>query len=306
MNSPAQTWTNSLLRVTTWELRRAQASRLFWIQVSVLSVGLLCIIWLLCTPGQFEIDSIAGTSPRGLLTLLPILLVSLVLLLPFLTADGVTRDQQRRTHELFMATALPTRAYVWGRYLASLLISLGLALLLLVLIVAMGGFLHLTVAAYPLPQLGGVLLLWAGMVVPAVILVSNCSFALSTLLPGPSLLIKLGLSGIWVLGALVLSRIVDEMTLLPAWYGNWDPTSVITAHGLLTTPFVFFGGSFTPQAFHTIVLFVENQTPDPAGWFIPHLVLTGLGLGLVLIAALAFQRTASTRGGPTRRKDSHA
>src|SRR5256884_3560350 len=52
--------------------------------------------------------------------------------------DGVTRDLNRRTHELLMTTALPTWAYVWGRYLAGLVMSLGLALLLLASILGMG------------------------------------------------------------------------------------------------------------------------------------------------------------------------
>jgi ABC-type transport system involved in multi-copper enzyme maturation permease subunit len=126
---------------------------------------------------------VAGTSAWGLLLTLPLALVLLVLLLPFVTADGVTRDFSRRTHELLLTTALPTWAYVWGRYLVDLLMSLGLALLMLAALLGMGWFLHLTVPAYPLPQASTVLLLWIGMVVPATILVSSLSFALGTILP---------------------------------------------------------------------------------------------------------------------------
>jgi hypothetical protein len=131
--------TSPLLPVLIWELRRFRASRLFWFQ----ALGCFCFLLF-----------VAGTSARGLLHTLPLVLVVLVLLLPFVTADGVTRDLSRRTHELLMTTALPTWAYVWGRYLAGLLISLGLALLLLASILGMGGLLHLTVADYPLPQIG--------------------------------------------------------------------------------------------------------------------------------------------------------
>ena len=106
-------------------------------------------------------------------------------LLTFVMADGVTRDVNRRTHELLMTTALPAWAYVWGRYLAGLVVSLGLALLLLASILGMGGLLHLTVANYPLPQIGVVLLLWVGIVVPATILVSSLSFALGPPSPAP-------------------------------------------------------------------------------------------------------------------------
>ncbi len=51
-----------------------------------------------------------------------------------------------------MTTALPTRTYVLGRYLAGLIIGLGLALLLFVSILGMGGLLHLTDSTYPLPN----------------------------------------------------------------------------------------------------------------------------------------------------------
>jgi hypothetical protein len=48
--------------------------------------------------------------------------VLLGLYLPFIAADGVARDVQRRTHELLMASAVPSRAYIWGRFLSSLLL----------------------------------------------------------------------------------------------------------------------------------------------------------------------------------------
>src|SRR5215469_590536 len=169
-----------LLEVLAWELRRFRASRLFWIQALCFFCLLLLVIWFGHRPSDFTIASnglvfhgfLAGTSAEGLLNILPPgLLVLLVFLLPFVTADGVTRDLQRRTHELLMTTALPSRAYVWGRYLMGLLMSLGLAVLLLLAILGMGLLLHLTVTDYPAPVVGNVVLLWIGMVVPATILV---------------------------------------------------------------------------------------------------------------------------------------
>lgn len=164
------------LNVMAWEFRRFFASRLFWFQALGLFGFLLLMTWALHAPENVTVGMgkggnnanslsgfVAGTSAGGLLHTLPIVLVVLALLLPFLTADGVTRDLSRRTHELLMTTALPIWAYVWGRYLAGLVMSLALALLLLASILGMGGFLHLTVADYPLPQIGAVLLLWVGM-----------------------------------------------------------------------------------------------------------------------------------------------
>ena len=182
-----------LLAVLTWELRRVRASRLFWVQALGFFGVALFFIWATQSPGHvnntstngFGFDiSVAGTSVLGLLKSLQAGLLLLPgLLLPFVTADGVTLDLQRRTHELLMTTALPSRAYVWGRYLMGLLVSLGLALLLLVAILGMYLLLHLTVPTDPLPQVGAVLLLWVGMIVPATILLSSVSFALGTLLP---------------------------------------------------------------------------------------------------------------------------
>ncbi len=214
------------------------------------------------------------------------------MLLPFVNADGVSRDLHRRTHELLMATALPTWAYVWGRYLAGLLMSLGLTLLLLAAILGMGGLLHLTVADYPLPQMGAVLLLWVGMVLPATILVSSFGFVLSTLLPRLSTLVKVVILVAWIVGALVIPRGLGNTTTPPSWCVNWDPTSGITALGLLPAYAIHLGPSITSEAqLEQLVLTMENKMPDLAGWFAPHLLLAGLSLVLVLIAAFAFKRT---------------
>jgi ABC-type transport system involved in multi-copper enzyme maturation permease subunit len=216
----------------------------------------------------------------------------LVLFLPFVTADGVTRDLSRRTHELLMTTALPTWAYVWGRYLAGLVMSLGMTLLLLASILLMGGLLHLTDAAYPLPQMGAVLLLWVGMVVPATLLVSSFGFALSTLLPRLSTLIKVVILVAWIVGAEVIPRGLGNNPTPPAWYVNWDPTSAVTALGLLPAYTIHLGPSITSEAqLQQLILPIENNMPNIAGWLAPHLLLAGLSLVLVLVAAFAFKRS---------------
>ncbi|GHO80051.1 hypothetical protein KSD_78220 [Ktedonobacter sp. SOSP1-85] len=295
-----------LLSVIAWEFRRFLASRLFWFQALGLFGFLLLMIWALHAPDQFSAGVavgggggeplsgfIAGTSAGGLLHTLPTVLVMLVLLLPFLTADGVTRDVHRRTHELLMTTALPTWAYVWGRYLAGLVMSLGLALLLLASILGMGGLLHLTITDYPAPEIGNVLLLWVGMVLPATILVSSFGFALSTLLPRLSTLVKVVIMVTWIVGALVIPLgLGGNTTPPPAWYVNWDPTSGITALGLLSSYAIHLNPTITNEAqLQQFILSVENKMPNLAGWFAPHLLLAGLSLVLVLVAALAFRRS---------------
>lgn len=294
-----------LLSVMAWEFRRFLASRLFWFQARGLFSLLLLITWSLHASDNFSTQNvnggevlsgfIAGTSAGGLLRTLPTVLVVLVLLLPFVTADGVTRDLNRRTHELLMTTALPTWAYVWGRYLAGLVMSLGLALLLLVSILGMGLLMHLTDPAYPLPQIGAVLLLWVGIVLPATVLVSSFGFAFSTLLPRLSTLVKVVILVAWIVGALVIPLGLGNTTPPPAWYVNWDPTSGITALGLLPSYSINLGPTITNEAqLQQLVLSVENKMPDIAGWFAPHLLLAGCGLALVLVAAFAFKRSRET------------
>ena len=298
-----------LTRVMAWELRRFRASRLFWLQ----ALGFFCLssfmIWARQIPLTLNhmqanvlfLGYVAGTSAWGLLMILPSgTLMLLGLLLPFVNADGVTRDLHRHTHELLMATALPIRAYVWGRYLAGLVMSLGLALLLLAAILGMGLFLHLTVADYPAPEIGIVLLLWVGMIVSATIVVSSLSFALGTLLPRLATLVKTVILLAWFVGVEIISIELGDAShaanfSLPAWYINWDPTSNGISLGLFNKYMTDFSNlaskaTSTAQMQHGI-LTVENSLIDLAGWFAPHLLLAGLSLLLVLVAALAFKRS---------------
>jgi len=299
-----------LARVMAWELRRFLASRLFWFQALGLFGFLLLMTWALHAPDQMSAGVsvngggggepltgfIAGTSAGGLLHTLPTVLVVLVLLLPFITADGVTRDLNRRTHELLMTTALPTWVYVWGRYLAGLVMSLGLALLLLLSTLGMGWLLHFTVADYPAPEISTVLLLWVGIVLSATVLVSGFGFALSTLLPRLSTLVKTVIMVAWLVGGLVVPLGLGG-TAPATWYVNWDPTSGVTALGLLPAYSMSLNPSITTEAqFQQFILSIENKMPPLAGWFAPHLLLGGASLLLVLLASLAFKRSHKTLG----------
>ena len=289
-----------LLSVMAWELRRFCASRLFWLQALGFFGFLLFLTWAQQMPEQFGTAHgnvaingfVAGTSAWGLLHTLPLSLVLLVLLLPFVTADGVTRDLNRRTHELLMTTALPSWAYVWGRYLIGLLMSLGLAVLLLAAILGMGLLLHLTIPAYPLPPTGVVLLLWVGMVLPATVLVSSLSFALGTLLPRLTNVVKIVIMLGWIVGAVILPTGLRNTTP-PAWYINWDPTSAVTSLGMLPQYSIsnLFQTATSEAQFQNAFLAIENKIPDIGGWFASHLLLAGFSLVLVLLTARAFKRS---------------
>jgi ABC-type transport system involved in multi-copper enzyme maturation permease subunit len=292
-----------LARVMAWELRRFRASRLFWIQALCFFGLVLFAIWATQTPLHFSYPSSNGSifpvsvAPTSiwllLLTVNPGLLLLPGVLLPFVNADGVTRDVQRRTHELLMVTALPSWAYVWGRYLTGLLISLGLALLTLAALLVMDLFLHLTVSTDPFPPTGAVLLLWGGMVVPATILLSSVSFALGTLLPRQSTLVKISMLLVWVVGLVILPNwIAPDST--PAWYSAWDPTSAGTALALLRQYPIDFqsqaaSATTAAQAQH-ILLTVENSLPTIGSWLAPHLIEGGSSLLLAALAAFAFRR----------------
>jgi len=292
------------LSVMTWEFRRFRASRLFWFQ----ALGFFCfsffLTWVQRATDNFSqvnvktgvllSGSVAGTSAEGLLHTLPTSLVVLVLFLPFVTVDGVTRDLQRRTHELLLTTALPTWAYVWGRYLMGLMMSLGLAVLFLVATLGMGGLLHLTVTDYPAPAIGTALLLWVGMVLSATILVSSLGFALGTLLPRLSMLIKVVILVAWIVGGVVMPLGLGGATP-PSWYVNWDPTSGITGYGLRLSYSLNLGPSITNEAqLQQLLVSAENKMADLAGWFAPHLLLAGASLALVLVAAITFKRSRET------------
>jgi ABC-type transport system involved in multi-copper enzyme maturation permease subunit len=289
-----------LLAVMAWELRRYRASRLLPIQALCFFCIVVLLIWTQATL-VFSIGTastfIPGTSAWGLLVTLPTTLVLLVVLLPFITADGVARDLQRRTHELLMSTAVPSWAYVLGRYLIGLLVSLGVAVLLLAAILGIGTVLHLTGTSYPAPELGTVLVLWVGMVVPATVLVSSLGFAIVTLFPRLSTFVKIVILVAWVVGAMALPGIIFQPSVpnaLQTGYSAWDPTSTLT--GLTTLQ--QYQPNLNPQSAATmgakqiqsLINTIANQAPDVSAWFAPHLIEAALSLVLVVVAALSFQR----------------
>jgi ABC-type transport system involved in multi-copper enzyme maturation permease subunit len=296
--------TSPPLSVLTWELRRFGASRLFWLQALGYFALSLFITWaghsdMSIATNAFTFEGhVANTSPWGMLARLPTSgLLLLGLLLPFINAEGVTRDLSRRTHELLMTTAVPSWAYVWGRYLVGLLMSLGLAVLLLAAYLGLGLGWHLVDLTYPLPVIGGVLLLWVGMVVPATVVLSSLSFALGALLPRQVTLIKVVVLLGWFIAAFIVPAIANlpsDQATPPAWYVAWDPTSAASSFATLPQ-YQSLWRHLLPTATsaaqaQTIFIAVENKLPDVSAWFGPHLIEALLSLLLVLLATLTFQR----------------
>ncbi len=293
-----------LVRVMAWELRRVLASRLLWLQALGFFGLSLFLTWTQQIPltlnhAQASVPFygfLAETSAWGLLLTLPTgSLMLLGMLLPFVNADGVTRDLSRRTYELLMATALSTRVYVWGRYLSGLVLSLGLSLLMLAALLGMGALWHLTVPDYPVPQIGTLLVIWVGIIAVASIVVSSLSFALGTVLPRLTTLVKIVIMAAWFLGSEVISILLGDAShaatfSLPTWYSEGIALGLFHMY---MTDFSNMGATSTAQTQHSLLM-VENALIDLGGWFAPHLLLAGLSLVLVLLVALAFKRSRHT------------
>jgi hypothetical protein len=165
---------------------------------------------------------------------------------------------------------------------------------MLAAILAMDLLLHLTVSTDPLPPIGDVLLLWVGMIVSATILLSSLSFALGTLLPRQSMLVKIVILLAWFIAVVILQAGQDPEVSPPAWYSAWDPTSAATVHALLVPYGPDFGSQFqtatNAEQAQRILLTVENTLYSVGPWFVPHVIEALLSLLLVGLTAFAFQR----------------
>jgi hypothetical protein len=211
-----------------------------------------------------------------------------------------------------MCTSIPSRAFVWGRFVAVLVLNLLLAAFMLVATLFSGVVFTLALG-YPLPNVGATLSLWAVAVVPAVVLVSGLSFSLGTLFPRYTSLVK---------ALVVLAWFLASYEGLFAWgSGNdpasayWDPTSRAMVgtlgrpyrqalySGIETAPLGGPGGGGQAvvkvgqltgeervRELRRRMPRVEQQAPDLWPWVGPHLVLAGIGLAAPAVAAARFRR----------------
>lgn len=314
---------SSLLAVLRWELRRMRISRTTW----VLAVMLLAVslIFLLLSPQTADFGqsypsptshvthSVNGTlpwtTPFGMAVLLPFQALFFGLFLPFATADGAARDLRRRTHELLMTTSVPTWAYVWGRYLATALLSLGLAVVFLAAVLLAGLVQHgVHPDAYPALDLPATLVIWALIVLPPAVLLSGLSFATGTLLPRRTNMVKAGLVLCWFLAGEFLPAYMFERASdtpgfsfdhLPVWYTaylTWDPTFAGSGRILVMGQFqgivsaIVSNFALSEQEVLQQVRQVELRMPNLSSFVAPHLVWVAGGLACVLVASLLFRR----------------
>jgi hypothetical protein len=219
-----------------------------------------------------------GTSALGQLAeLVYDLLLVFGVILPFLVADRVAHDQRERMHELLMACPVSTRAYVWGRWLAALGVTLGLALLLLAAQVLVNGALTtLDPAHYPSPNLAAALTFWALLVLPAGALVCGLCFGLGSLWPRVTALPKLAACLAWV----ILAFDQDPTDL--SWRAYWNPTGA----GMIT----LLGDQYQKAVQAASVLSLQQAMPNLQPWLGPFLALAVVGLLLGLASPFGFRR----------------
>ncbi len=253
----------------------------------------------------------------GLIAIFPITLVEFGVFLPFVTADGVSLDLNRRTHELLMTTPVPSWAYVWGRYLARMLIALGMAGVYLLAILTMAVELHLVhptdsaqaAGSFVNPALDvpGAIAIWAVIALPPAVLLGSLGFALGILLPRRSNLIKSGLVFAWFAGGLFLPAYlfgqVRDLSAFhqgnpPAWwtaYENWTPINtdaghLFLEHFLQRLNAIVANGALSDRAIQQQAQALTQQMPDLASFVWPHLVGVAVCLIIVVGASLTFRR----------------
>jgi ABC-type transport system involved in multi-copper enzyme maturation permease subunit len=277
-----------LISVINWELRRVRASKITWIMAGVT----FCLFFFLAqtvhtssgngyidSDGKWHIFYVAGTSARGMLTVLPTFMYIIAIAVPFVCTDTMARDLKRGTYELLMATKIPSWAYAWGRYLVSLFLCFILALEMLVAILCMGWFFYFQGPDYPAPQISAVIILWAAVILPSTLLLSSLGFALGTWLPRHTGLLKVGIFICWFYTPAIVQN-------LPDFLPQWDPTYIFTLMWA-SNQYIFRS---TPETFLPNFLQLEQRLPDIWPWLPPHLILAGLGILLVSLAISSFKR----------------
>jgi hypothetical protein len=305
---PTKSRLHPLAAVLGWELRRVLASRTTWIMIAAAFAVSFALELLVGGAESVTIPSAHGprtfwlayTSNWGLYNILPETPgMFLGMFLPFLNVDGVARDLTRRTHELLMSTAIPSRAYVWGRFLSGLLLSLSVACLVLLAIFAETALRHLVQPdIYLPPDLPGFTAQWALIVLPPTMLLSGMSFAVGTLLPRLSNVIKLTIMLGWFVGGQILRW--HAVAGVTAQQAAWDPTSESIAYAQTTEGFLrqlaAQTSTLSSQMFLTHLRSVEEQLPDMRLWIVPHLVWALVGIAIVLLATPAFRRFRNVLG----------
>ncbi|HXC79711.1 MAG TPA: ABC transporter permease [Candidatus Acidoferrum sp.] len=295
MTTPATPDPATVLDVAAWEIRRILASRLNLVLLVALGAFFGAIVmfkheWAVPIDDARHIDmNLAGGTAFGQLDeTVAILLVFFGLVVPFLTADAVARDQKQRVHEILMTTPLSSATYVWGRFLAAMAATLTAAIVMVLAATAANVLIHISTGSYPEPAIGSMVISWIVLVLPAAVLLGGLSFACATLFPRLAMAVKLGAALIWV----GLDLVVDIAHGLGG-FAYWTPTSNGTLKVLLpqlADRFVSSAGGLDAVGQSRLAVTLQQQLPGLWPWVGPHLLLVLIGLVAVALTAMRFQR----------------
>jgi hypothetical protein len=211
-------------------------------------------------------------------------------LIPFVATEGVAHEYRHRTHELVMATQIPGVAYVCGRYLAVLMVSLLLDLVLLASVLLMGPLLHATDPKYVMPDILLAAGVWSVAIVPGTIVLTTLSFCLGTLLPRAAGYVKVIPVVGWI-GLVFLSDVIDHGG---TWFTSFNPTS----YGIVRTQVDEFPSAYQAGVIGVtdsagrfdVALRLQQIAPDLHQFIAPHIALVGGSLLLVAWTATRFRR----------------
>ena len=245
---PAST-THPLLAVLCWELRRQTMSRFSRVMIVLITFLFGTITWAQLFASEPRVTSLPLYDE---VITIEVLIWIFLMFVPPIVADLVTRDYKQRMRELLMATALPNKAYIWGRYLAGLCICMAMTLPGLLVQLAST---WLWPASYVAPNAGAVLGLWLLIVLPAILTISGLSFSLSTLLPRLPGGVKLVGLIPWVIACQSVNAAITSRPEITAL--QWE---------------------------------LAHNIPDLASWIWPRIMCMLIGIGSVTLTARFFKR----------------
>jgi ABC-type transport system involved in multi-copper enzyme maturation permease subunit len=293
---------NGIAAVVGWELRRLAASPGNLGLVGATFAFFVALVWFKHSwaipvetgTGRGAVLNVMGSTALGtVFEVVALLLLFFGMLVPFVVADAVARDQRQRVHELLMATPISTAAYVWGRFLASFGVALMLSIVMVVAVAAADATIHLSDPTFPGVNLAALAVDWAVLVVPAVAVIGGLGFMLSTLMPRMATAAKVSVLLLWVM----LTVVVDIGHGL-GWFGYWTPTG----NGVLKVVPQAVAAHYADLLLAAtanasdLAIQVQQQTPDLWPWVAPHAGLVALGAAFATIAAIGFRRFQNSLG----------
>lgn len=279
---------NLLLSVARWQLFRTMRNIATWLIPLIALLGGIAATWIMRTPNTVaENQKLTVTSAWGAVIVVHLVMQSVFIMLPLFVSRLITQDKKERTYELIMSTSISTWAYVGGRYLALLIISSFTCLLALTGIAATATFLHLSQPdKFETPNLTTVGLVGVVMSLCGCFFFMSLCFSIYTLLPNLYDYFGLALIAGWVT--------VGSFSLIPSSLADWDPTfstsNLVIFHqynSLLVHAIGQGGASAQPGL---ILQDVANRTPDLSGVLISYSLYALIGIGLVVLAGVIFDR----------------